>query len=157
MGTMIDYRLEHLFSYTATLEAPPEVIGPLPEGIRANFYVTGGEVSGPQVRGAIRPVGGDWLTIRTDGVGILDVRATLETHDGALIYVTYTGVVDFGEDGYQKFLRGEPPAGKTPIRTAPRFHTAHPDYQWLNRLQCLGIGQAFLDRSEVRYDVYAVR
>ena len=36
---MIDYQLEHICSYTATLAAPPEIIGPVPEGIRANFYV----------------------------------------------------------------------------------------------------------------------
>jgi hypothetical protein len=154
---MIEYRLEHLFSYSATLANPPEVIGPVPEGIRVNFYVTGGEVSGPKVRGKLRPVGGDWLTIRADGVGILDVRATIETHDGALIYVVYAGVVDMGEDGYQKFLRGEPLPSGLAIRTAPRCHTAHPDYKWLNRLQCVGVGQAVLERSEVRYDVYAVR
>jgi len=34
---MIDYKLEHIFSYTGTL-APPEMIGPAPEGIRVNFY-----------------------------------------------------------------------------------------------------------------------
>jgi hypothetical protein len=37
------------------------------------------------------------------------------------------------------------------------MHTAHPDYTWLNRLQCVGIGEASPERSEVCYDVYAVR
>ena len=153
---MIDYHLEHLFSYNATL-APPEVIGPLPEGIRVNVYVTGGAVHGPKLQGKLRPAGGDWLIVRQDGVGILDVRATIEAHDGALIYVTYAGVVDLGEDGYHKFLQGEPVPSGQPIRTAPRFHTSHADYRWLNRLHCVGIGQAFLERAEVVYDVYAVR
>ena len=40
---MLDYRLEHILSFSATLKAP-EVIGPLPEGIRAHFYATGGNV-----------------------------------------------------------------------------------------------------------------
>ena len=83
---MYDYSMEHLFSYTATLDSNAEVIGPVPSGLRMNVYVTGGEVSGPRLQGKIRPVGADWLTIRTDGVCILDVRATIETHDGALIY-----------------------------------------------------------------------
>lgn len=152
---MLEYRLEHIFSYTATLEAP-EVIGPLAEGIRANFYVTRGEVLGPKIKGKVLPVGGDWLTIRTDGVGILDVRATFQTDDGALIYTTYTGVVDAGEDGYQRFLRQDlPPV--LPLRIVPRYHTAHPDYLWVNRIQCLGIGQVDMVRSVVHYDVYAVR
>jgi hypothetical protein len=69
------YGLEHILSYTATLDEP-EVIGPVPEGVRANFFMTRGEVAGPKLRGKIRPIGGDWFTLRTDGVGILDVRAT---------------------------------------------------------------------------------
>jgi hypothetical protein len=155
MANMLDYRLEHILSYSATLKAP-EVIGPLPEGIRANFYVTGGNLQGPRVNGQVLPVGGDWLTIRTDGVGILDVRATFETHDGALIYTAYSGVVDVGEDGYQKFLQQDLPPFMS-LRIVPRYHTTHPDYLWLNRIQCLGIGQVDMARLEVRYDVYAVR
>jgi len=152
---VIDYRLEHLFSYNAFLQT--EVIGPVAEGVRINFYVTSGEISGPKLRRKLRPVGGDWLTLRTDGVGVLDVRATFETDDGALIYTSYSGIVDLGEDGYEKFLRGEPPASGTALRVVPRYQTSHPAYTWLNQLQCLGIGQAFLERGEVRYDVYAVR
>jgi Protein of unknown function (DUF3237) len=153
---MIEYRLEHVMSYTAQL-SEPELIGPVAEGIRVNIYVTGGKISGPKLSGKFRPVGADWLTIRRDGIGILDVRGTMETTDGALIYVAYIGTVDLGENGYEEFLQGKPPASGTPIRSSPRFHTSHRDYVWLNRLHCLGIGQAFLDRSEVVYDVYAVR
>ncbi len=40
---MIDYKLENICSYTASLAAAREVIGPVPEGIKANFYVTGGD------------------------------------------------------------------------------------------------------------------
>jgi Protein of unknown function (DUF3237) len=82
---MFAYSLEHICSYCAQLQNPLEVIGPVPEGIRINFYVTSGEVTGPKIRGILRPVGGDWFTIRTDGIGLLDVRATIETHDNALI------------------------------------------------------------------------
>ena len=38
---------ELIMSYTAKL-ADPEVIGATPEGIPVNFYVTGGEVTGPK-------------------------------------------------------------------------------------------------------------
>ncbi len=153
---MFEYRLEHIFSYVVTLKDPPEIIGPVPEGIRANFYVTGGEISGPKLRGTIRPVGGDWLTVRTDGMGILDVRATLESHDGALIDTAYTGVADFGEDGYERFLRQDLPR-TVQLRVVPRFRTVHPGYQWLNRVQCIGIGEVDMERLEVRYDMYALR
>ena len=84
------------------------------------------------------------------------MRATIETGEEALIYVSYTGVGDLGEDGYQRFLQGELPS-IVPLRVVPRFLTAHPDYQWLNRLQCMGIGEVNLESLEVGYDVYALR
>jgi hypothetical protein len=156
---MIPYTLDHIFSYNVTIATPPEVIGVVPEGLRAHFYVAGGKVTGPRVHGKVRPVGGDWLTMRQDGVAIVDARLTLETVDGALIYLAYSGLVDLGTDGYQRFLQGEPPPRGTPIRTVPRCYTSHPDYLWLNRLQCLGVGQVFVGfegHSEVVYDIYAV-
>ena len=153
---MFEYDLEHLLSFTVKI-AEPEVIGPVPEGLRVNGYILGGEVTGPRVSGKLRPVGGDWLIIRKDGVAVLDVRATIETHDGALIDLSYWGILDMGDDGYERFLQGKAPASGTAIRMSARLSTSHPDYLWLNRQHCLGIGQAFLDRSEVAYDVYAVR
>ena len=150
-----EVQLEHICSYWATLSAP-EVIGPLAEGVRINVYVTDGEISGPQLRGRLRPVGGDWLTLRQDGVGILDVRATIALEDGALIYTTYSGVAEFGADGYDKFLNGNPPA-LVPLRIAPRYYTAHADYLWMNRLQCIGIGEVDMKEMRVSYDIYAVR
>ena len=150
---MFDYRLEHIMSYTATL-GTREVIGPVPEGLRINVYVTGGEVTGPKVFGKLRPLGGDWLTVRRDGVSILDVRGTIETNDGALIYVTYNGTSDRGEDGYERSLQGGPAASGRKIFISPRFHTSDSRYLWINRLHCLGIGATVT--GGVAYDVYAV-
>ncbi len=155
---MLGYHLEHIFSYTARLAAPPEVIGPVPGGIRINFYVQEGEATGPQIRGKVRPVGGDWFTLRPDGVGLLDVRATIETDDGALIDVAYRGMIDLGSDAYDRFLRGQPlSSGPGQLRTQPRFLSSAPAYAWLNRLFCLGIGLNDPEKGELLYDVYAVR
>ncbi len=150
------YELEHICSYNATVQQA-EPIGPVAEGIRLNVYHTGGEVSGPRIRGKVRPVGGDWFTLRTDGVGVVDVRVTIETHDGALIYVTHVGHLDLGPNSYQATLDGQVPPDGIPFRTAARFQTAHPEDQWANRVICVGIGQVYLSVPEVRYDIYAVR
>ena len=147
--------LEYVCSYWATL-APPEVIGPVAEGLRVNFYVTCGEVSGPKIRGRIRPVGGDWIIIRTDGVGVLDVRATMELDNGAVIYTTYGGLLDLGPKGYDMFAQGNLPP-RVDLRIVPRYYTSHPDYVWLNRLQCIGIGGFDRDKLRVDYDIFALR
>jgi Protein of unknown function (DUF3237) len=164
---MMNYSLESIFSYHLQLN-PPEIIGPVPEGIRANVYTQSGTVTGEKIQGILRtvtgekiqgilrPVGGDWVTVRADGVGITDVRGTIETQDGALIYMTYTGVLDLGEDGYQKFLQGQLPANAQ-IRNAPRFQTAHPNYLWLNRIQAISIAEINFATFTADFDVYAVR
>jgi len=152
---MFDYTLEHLFSYSASL-SEPELIGEVHGGLRVNIYVTGGEVTGSALQGRILPVGGDWLTLREDGTALLDVRATIQSHDAALIEVVYNGIADLGEDGYQRFLDGALPES-VPIRAAPRFRSAHANYRWLNRLQCVNIGAAEFGKGRVAYDTYALR
>ena len=154
-GSSANVKLEYVCSYWATL-APPEIVGPVPEGIRVNFYVTQGEVTGPNMKGKLRPVGGDWVVLRTDGVGVLDVRATLELDNGAVIYTTYGGVLDLGPDGYGEFAKGILPP-QIALRIAPRYYTSHPDYVWMNRLQCVGVGNFERDTLRVDYDVFAMR
>lgn len=154
--TDLGLRGERLFTMDATLRAPPEVIGPVPEGVRANFHVTGGRFEGPRLHGVLRAVGQDAFLLRRDGMGLLEVLLTLETGDGALIEMRYDGVSDFGEDAYEGFLRGEIPR-EVSLHTFPRLRSAHPGYQWLQRLACVGVGRADLERSTVRYEVYALQ
>lgn len=152
---MLAYSLDYLFSYHLQLH-PPEIIGPVPDGIRAMAYVAEGTLKGERIDGILRPVGGDWITLRPDGVAITDVRGTIQTTDGALIYLAYTGVMDLGENGYQNFLNGQfPPTAK--IHTTPRLETAHPNYQWLNRLQCIGVGTLNFATFAADFDTYALR
>lgn len=149
------YEMPHLFSYSATL-APPEVIGPVPEGLRVNFYISGGELRGPLACGKLRPVGADWVLLSRDGVGHMNVRATAELQDGALVYLQYTGILDLGANGYEDFIAGRLPP-RAALRTSIRMSTAHPEHAQLNRLLCIGVGEADFGSLSVDYDVYALR
>lgn len=154
-------RFPFALDYLATIRvplAPPETIGETPDGIRVNWfwYPREGVVKGPALQAKVCAMGGDWMTIRRDGIGVMDVRATLQTHDGAMLYVDYLGHYDLGPDGYRNFLDRRWPES-APTRTTPRFHTAHPRYTWLNRLQCLGIGVVRMQELAYTYDLYAVR
>jgi len=109
---------------------PTEDVGETPYGTVSIFPVTGGSFEGDRLRGKVVAGGGDWVTVRADGTLELDLRVTLETDDGALIYMTFTGVRD---DPSHYF------------RTLPRFETAASQYAFLNRLLAVGVGEVFPD------------
>ncbi len=89
---MDEPRFELLYEMKVDLE-PPQIIGQTPQGNRQILYVRSGTFQGPRMRGELLPGGGDWFLLPPDNVGELDVRATLKTHDGALIYATYRGIL----------------------------------------------------------------
>jgi hypothetical protein len=155
--SLIPYELDLLFSYRLEFDLPPEVIGPVPGGLRVNFSFIGGEFNGPRLHGRIRPNGGDRLIVRPDGVALLDMAGTFETESGALLHAAFPAMMDLGPDGLVALGRGELAPDGTPFRSVPRYETADPDLAWVNRLQCVGIGQVFPSRGEARCDVYAVR
>jgi hypothetical protein len=150
----LSYSLEYICSFAATLR--PEVIGPLAEGLRVNYHITGGEVDGPKLRGKVRLGGADFVTMRRDGVAVLDIRFTIETHDGAVIYVVGSGLTYTSEDAYEKAMKKDLPAS-VPTRAALRLATVHPDYLWVNRLQFIEIGEMVRARGEIRIDLYALK
>src|SRR5581483_9419578 len=114
-----------------------ETIGPTPDGFHVNFFIESGRVTGPGLEATIRAEGADWLWIRRDGIALIDVRATWETSDGALISYRSGGVIELGPDGYRDVVAGQL-AGSPPFCCTIHLLTAHPRYQWLNRLQLLG-------------------
>ena len=79
--------------------------------------------------------------IRADGVACLDARYTLETADGALIYVNNLGYRHGPKDVIECLARGEDvdPALYY-MRATPWFETAAPAYAWLNRTICVATG-----------------
>jgi hypothetical protein len=113
--------------------APTQNIGAGPRGVRVTFPITGGSFEGDRLRGKVLAGGDDWTVKRADGVVELDLRATLQTEDGALIHMTLEGIRDDGAPGAPYF------------RTLPRFETAEPKYSFLNRLLALGAGEIRAD------------
>jgi hypothetical protein len=146
---------EHILDLYANLE-PPEAVGDTPFGGRSIFIVKGGTFEGPKLRGTLRPGGGDWLLSRPDGAAELDVRATLQTDEGALIYLHYRGILDITQDVLRRVFSGEDvPLSEYYFRTSPRFEAGNEKYAWLNKVVCVGVGCFAPNR--VAYRVFAVR
>src|ERR1041385_3120866 len=70
----------------------PQKIGAVPHGARVTAPIASGHFEGPRLRGKVLPGGGDGALRRSDGVVELDLRVTLETHDGALIHMASFGL-----------------------------------------------------------------
>jgi Protein of unknown function (DUF3237) len=146
---------EFLMQLTAELE-PAQVVGETPQGDRRIVPVVGGSFSGPQLKGQVLTGGGDWLLFRKDGTAQLDVRATLRTDDGVLIYVSYRGVSVIPPNVRQRIMGGQDvdPA-QYYFRTTPYFETASEKYSWLNKLVTVGIGKR--TKTSVIYSIYAIK
>jgi hypothetical protein len=121
--------------------APPQRIGAVPHGARVIAPITGGTFEGPRLRGNVLSGGGDWTLLRSDGVLELDLRITLETDDGALIYMTSFGLRHGPAEVLAALARGESvDPSKYYFRTVPRFEASAPRYAFLNRLIAISSG-----------------
>jgi len=92
------YKLEHLFSYSVSVDANMDFMKGMPLGTRLTGYITGGEVWGPKLNGKILPVGADWSYVRKHGIVDIDCRTMIEAENGDHIYMTYTGRIDLGSE-----------------------------------------------------------
>ena len=148
-------KFELLLNYTANLTGAVE-LGATPYGNRTIFEVGGGVVTGDRISGTIRePSAADWMYL-TEDFGHLDVRATIETNDGAGIYLEYLGKLEF-TDAVKAALGGEEITtnfGDQYFFTNPRLQTGDERYKWVNNLFCVGQGR--LLPGQVEYNVYQV-
>jgi len=112
-----------------------------PVGTRIVAEVDTIVVAGPELNASmVGKSAADWLTVGPDGsYGTLDVRATLKTDDDELIYVEYSGRINLTDGS---------------VVSAPLFQTGAEKYDWLNRMQAVGVGHNSPDN--LVYEMYEV-
>jgi hypothetical protein len=143
--------VEHLFDMHVDLEPAQPISTPV--GTRMTFITTGGAIDGNKLQGEILPGGGDWLLVGSDGVGRVDVRATIRTHDGALIHYEARGIIKIPADGLERLAAGEVlPFEETYVRTTPKFETADERYAWLSEV--VAVGYNILSPNHIDYRIH---
>ena len=146
-------QLNLLMTMRGDLRKPSDDIGKVPMGQRMVAEVTGGSFEGERLRGSVLTPGADWLLMGQDGVGLVDVRLTLKTHDDALIYMQYLGKLHFNEKLMAALAEGaETQFGDTYFMTQPRFETGAENYSWLNGIVAVAEGR--MTSEGVEYQVY---
>lgn len=122
----------------------PIDVGTGPAGWRLVYEVVEARVIGERLRARMTgQAAADWLLIGGT-TGMLDVRVTIVTDDGANIYAHYTGRLDVS-DG----------PGAAPIYVTPVFETGDERYAWLNTIQAVGKG--IVDGNRLHYEWYELR
>ena len=145
------------FLYTSIIEVEsPLSVGKTACGERRIINISGGAFEGPRLSGKVLPGGADWQVIRNDGVTELEAKYTLETQDGALIYVTNWGLRHGPPETMKKIAAGqEVDPAEYYFRTTPRFETGSSKYDWLNKLVAVASGER--RASKVIITVYEVK
>ena len=128
--------LESQFAFELLLDVAPQHDA----GHTRIAPVTGGTFSGTRISGAVHNGGADWIT-QVSGHSSLDVRITLETDDGAIIYMTYKGMVVPSDSGLY-------------WRVTPSFTTSSEEYDWLNHR--VFVGKSKQVEGKVAYDVFEI-
>jgi hypothetical protein len=75
----------------------------------------------------------------------MDVRMTVETEDGAMIFVQYHGRMRYATD-----------KGPHTLYVAPRFETGHEKYAWLNGVQAVGKGLLDQNTRRIQYQFFEI-
>ena len=87
-----DPRLTQVYRLEATLAQPLD-LGETGQGHRRIVPLTGGTFTGPELNGKLLPgASADWQIVLPDGTALGDIRYTLETDGGDLLYVQSRGV-----------------------------------------------------------------
>jgi len=135
----LELQSEHLFDMAVRLHEPLAV-GDIPKGNRQILIGKDGEFNGSRLSGKILPSGADWFLVRPDGVGELDVRVTLQTDDGSLIYMRSEGFLHYPPELINQVLMGEADPSDYYLRERTVFETAAKQYYWLNSIIAVGVG-----------------
>lgn len=147
---MTSLETRHLFELSLRVPTVDDIGGPA----RRRFaLIAGGDFNGERLRGTVRPGGDDWITIREDGATMLDARAVLETDDGALVGLSWTGIRHGPADVMQRIARGgEVDPSDYYFRSIFTFETSDDRYEWLNRVIAPATGRR--SAEGVEYSVF---
>jgi Protein of unknown function (DUF3237) len=148
-------RLELIFAAHVSVGAPLD-LGDVGKGGRRVVPITGGEFSGPDIRGTVVAGGADWQILRSDGVSELEARYTLRTDDGALIVVRNLALRHGPAEVMAALAAGravEP--GSYYFRGATFFETSAPRYAWMTK--CIVVCTGEREPAGVKLKFYKVK
>lgn len=156
--TDVEYepRLEFIFKMRVKF-ATRLKYGPTIAGLHKGFLgVVGGSIEGPRLSGRIVPnSGGDYPTIRPDGVVEFNTMYMLEADDGTLIQINNRGCRHASPDVSRRMERyDDVDPSEYYFRVAPVFEAPVGPHNWLARTVIVGAAHRHETHSDFTF--YAV-
>jgi hypothetical protein len=147
--------MTRVFRLEATVGEPLE-LGDIARGKRRIVPLTGGTFTGPELNGTLLPgSSADWQIVLPDGTALGDIRYTLQTDNGDLLYVQSRGVRHGSADVLARLARGEDvDASEYTFRTSTQIETAAAGLEWLNKGVFISVGGR--RPGAVLYETYLV-
>jgi muconolactone delta-isomerase len=148
-------RLTPVYRLEATLGKPLD-LGNTVHGHRRIVPLTAGIFTGSEISGTLVPgASADWQTVLPDGTALGDIRYTLQTDGGDLLYVQSRSVRHGSAEVLARLGRGEDvdPSEYT-FRAATQIETAAPRLDWLNK--GIFVSVAGRQPAGVIYEAYLV-
>jgi uncharacterized protein DUF3237 len=147
--------LKRVYRLEATVGEPLD-LGELVQGRRRILPLTSGTFAGPELNGTLLPgSSADWQVILPDGTALGDIRYTLQTDGGDLLYVQSRGVRHGSAEVLERLARGEDvDAGEYTFRTSTQIEAAAPELDWLNKGVFISVGGR--QAAGVIYETYLV-
>ena len=151
-----DPRLTPVYRLEATLGEPAD-LGETPHGHRRIVPLTEGTFTGPTINGTLLPgASADWQTLLADGTALGDIRYTLRSEGGDVLYVQSRGVRHGSAEVLARLGRGEDvDASEYTFRTSTQIETASAELDWLNKGVFISVGGR--QASGVVYETYLVQ
>jgi len=131
-------------------------LGNVAQGRRRIVPLTGGTFAGSELNGTLLPgVSADWQIVLPDGTALGDIRLTLRTDRGDLLYVRSRGVRHGSSEVLARLSRGEEvDPSEYVFRTSTQIETAVPEFEWLNKGVFISVGGRQVEGAI--YEVYLV-
>jgi muconolactone delta-isomerase len=150
-----DPRLTPVYRLEATLGEPVD-LGNTAQGRRRIVPLTGGTFTGPTLNGKLLPgASADWQTVAPDGTARGDIRYTLQTDGGDVLYVQSRSVRHGSAEVLARLGRGEDvDASEYTFRTSTAIETTAAELDWLNKGVFVSVGGR--QASGVIYETYLV-
>lgn len=126
-GPPVSLPTSHVFTIEAGISAAL-TMGESVDGTRRAIPITGGTVSGTDIKGTVVPGGADYQVTGSDGTTRISAIYMIRTDDDVLINVVNDGVIVPATAG----------GSTTYFRTSPKFIAPTGKYGWLNNAIFVG-------------------